>query len=187
MTRKQRRLTLIGGALGVLALAVVLVLTALKDSIVFFSSPTDVVEKQLKPGVRMRIGANGNVGIGTDKINDAGYKLFVETGIRTRKVKVDQSTCSDYFFYASYRLRPLSEVEQYIKQYGHLPEVPSAEEVEKNGLDVGDNQATLLKKIEELTLYVIEQNKKQQDWEQQIKLLRLEVGLLKELLKSTIK
>jgi cytochrome c-type biogenesis protein CcmE len=56
MTRKQRRLTLIGGALGVLALAVVLVLTALKDSIVFFSSPTDVVEKQLKPGVRMRIG-----------------------------------------------------------------------------------------------------------------------------------
>ena len=56
MTRKQRRLTLIGGALGVLALAVVLVLAALKDSIVFFSSPTDVVEKQLKPGVRMRIG-----------------------------------------------------------------------------------------------------------------------------------
>jgi cytochrome c-type biogenesis protein CcmE len=56
MTRKQRRLTLIGGALGVLALAVVLVLVALKDSIVFFSSPTDVVEKQLKPGVRMRIG-----------------------------------------------------------------------------------------------------------------------------------
>ena len=56
MTRKQRRLTLIGAALGVLALAVVLVLAALKDSIVFFSSPTDVVEKQIKPGVRMRIG-----------------------------------------------------------------------------------------------------------------------------------
>lgn len=56
MTRKQRRLTLIGAALGVLALAVVLVLVALKDSIVFFSSPTDVVEKQIKPGVRMRIG-----------------------------------------------------------------------------------------------------------------------------------
>jgi len=56
MTRKQRRLTLIGAALGVLALAVLLVLAALKDSIVFFSSPTDVVEKQIKPGVRMRIG-----------------------------------------------------------------------------------------------------------------------------------
>jgi cytochrome c-type biogenesis protein CcmE len=56
MTRRQRRLTLIGGALGVLALAVALVLVALKDSIVFFNSPTDVVEKQVKPGTRIRIG-----------------------------------------------------------------------------------------------------------------------------------
>jgi cytochrome c-type biogenesis protein CcmE len=56
MTRKQRRLALIGAALGVLALAVALVLSALKDSIVFFNSPTDVVEKQIKPGVRIRVG-----------------------------------------------------------------------------------------------------------------------------------
>jgi cytochrome c-type biogenesis protein CcmE len=56
MTRKQRRLTLIGGSLGVLALAAVLVLTALKDSIVFFNSPTDVVEKQVQPGTRIRLG-----------------------------------------------------------------------------------------------------------------------------------
>ncbi len=56
MTRKQRRIVLIGSALGVLALAVALVLSALKDSIVFFNSPTDVVEKQIKPGVRIRIG-----------------------------------------------------------------------------------------------------------------------------------
>jgi cytochrome c-type biogenesis protein CcmE len=56
MTRKQRRLTLIGAALGVLALAVALVLGALRDSIVFFNSPTDVVEKQVKPGQRIRIG-----------------------------------------------------------------------------------------------------------------------------------
>src|SRR5262245_56358126 len=56
MTRKQRRLSLIGAALGVLALAVALVLVALNDSIVFFNSPTDVVEKQVKPGVRIRVG-----------------------------------------------------------------------------------------------------------------------------------
>lgn len=56
MTRKQRRLSLIGVALGVLALAVALVLGALKDSIVFFNSPTDVVEKHVKPGQRIRIG-----------------------------------------------------------------------------------------------------------------------------------
>jgi cytochrome c-type biogenesis protein CcmE len=56
MTRKQRRLILIGGSLGVLALAAVLVLTALKDSIVFFNSPSDVVEKHIQPGSRIRLG-----------------------------------------------------------------------------------------------------------------------------------
>jgi cytochrome c-type biogenesis protein CcmE len=56
MTRKQRRLVLIGGSLGVLALAAVLVLTALKDSIVFFNSPSDVVEKRIAPGTRIRLG-----------------------------------------------------------------------------------------------------------------------------------
>ena len=56
MTRKQRRLVLIGSALAVLALAVGLVLTALKDSIVFFNSPTDVVEKHVGPGARIRLG-----------------------------------------------------------------------------------------------------------------------------------
>jgi len=56
MTRKQRRLTLIGAGVGVLALAAALVLTALRDSIVFFNSPTEVVEKQLAPGTRVRLG-----------------------------------------------------------------------------------------------------------------------------------
>ena len=56
MTRKQRRLALIGAALGVLSVAVALVLVALKDSIVFFNSPTDVVENHVKPGTRIRVG-----------------------------------------------------------------------------------------------------------------------------------
>jgi cytochrome c-type biogenesis protein CcmE len=56
MTRKQRRLVLIGSSLGVLALAAVLVLTALKDSIVFFNSPTDIAEKNIQPGSRIRLG-----------------------------------------------------------------------------------------------------------------------------------
>jgi cytochrome c-type biogenesis protein CcmE len=56
MTRKQRRLVLIGSSLGVLALAAVLVLSAMKDSIVFFNSPTDVVEKKVQPGSRIRLG-----------------------------------------------------------------------------------------------------------------------------------
>jgi hypothetical protein len=120
----------------------------------------------------MRVTGTGKVGIGTVNTNDADYKLFVETGIRTRKVKVDQANWPDYVFHTTFRLRPLSEVEQYINQHHHLPEVPSAEEVEKEGLNVGDNQAMLLKKIEELTLYVIEQNKKIQTLE--LKVERLE-------------
>jgi len=118
---------------------------------------------------------SGQVGVGTSynvsSFNDASYKLYVEGGIRTRKVKVDQNTWADYVFHASYHLRPLSELEQYIQQNHHLPEVPSAEEVEKDGLNLGDNQATLLKKIEELTLYVIEQNKKQEEQQELIKKL----------------
>lgn len=102
----------------------------------------------------------GRVGIGTTSLNDVNYKLFVESGIRTRKVKVDLASWADYVFYPDYKLPTLKEVEQFIKQHKHLPEIPSAEEVKKEGLDLGDNQAMLLKKIEELTLYAIEQDKK---------------------------
>jgi hypothetical protein len=101
----------------------------------------------------------GKVGIGTTNVNDANYKLFVETGIRTRKIKVDQQSWPDYVFQNTYVLRPLSEVESFIKKHQHLPGVPSAAQVTADGIDLGDNQAVLLKKIEELTLYLIEQKK----------------------------
>jgi len=115
---------------------------------------------------RMAILGNGNVGIGTACPQ---AKLAVNGDIFSTKVKVTLTGWCDYVFNPTYRLRPLSEVEQYIQQHHHLPEVPSAAEVEKNGLDLGDNQATLLKKIEELTLYLIEQNKNQQYQEKLIK------------------
>jgi hypothetical protein len=107
---------------------------------------------------KMHIDANGRVGIGTTSYG-SGYKLYVEEGIRTRKVKVDIQSWADHVFHPSYSLRPLSEVEKYIKEHKHLPEVPSAQQVLNEGLDLGDNQAALLKKIEELTLYVIQQQK----------------------------
>jgi hypothetical protein len=121
---------------------------------------------------RMVVDQNGQIGIGTTNISDASYKLFVETGIRTRKVKVDQTAWPDFVFARNYKLPSLKELEQFILKNQHLPEVPSAKEVEKNGIDLGDNQALLLKKIEELTLYVIEQNK-------QIDILKQEVQLMK--------
>jgi hypothetical protein len=113
-----------------------------------------------KEGGGNLIFGGGNVGIGTTNANDVNYKLFVETGIRTRKVKVDMATWADYVFSPSYKLPTLKEVETFIKKYKHLPDVPSEAEVKKEGLDLGEGQALLLKKIEELTLYIIEQNKK---------------------------
>jgi hypothetical protein len=113
---------------------------------------------------------NGNVGIGCT--DTKGYKFAVKGDAVFAKVVVkDPGLWPDYVFQANYRLRPLSEVEEYIKQHHHLPEVTSAEEVKKNGLDVGDNQATLLKKIEEMTLYMIEQNKKILELEAKVKAL----------------
>jgi len=101
----------------------------------------------------------GNVGIGTLHINDATYKLYVENGIRTRKVVVDQAAWPDYVFQPGYRRPSLDSVARYIQDNHHLPDMPSADSVAKNGINLGDNQAQLLKKIEELTLYVIELRK----------------------------
>ena len=80
--------------------------------------------------------------------------------IGARKIKVTQVTpWADYVFNDDYKLQSLPDLELFIKSNKHLPEVPSAEQVEKEGIDLGDNQALLLKKIEELTLYMIEMKK----------------------------
>ena len=81
MTRKQRRLTLIGGALGVLALAVVLMLNAFHDSIVFFNSPSDVAEKHIAPGTRIRLGGLVKVG-SVVRSNDLKIRFDVTDGSR---------------------------------------------------------------------------------------------------------
>jgi len=99
----------------------------------------------------------GNVGIGTANPQSL---LAVNGTITTKQVVVTQTGWSDFVFKPSYKLRSLPAVEAFIKQNGHLPDVPSATEVAKKGVDVAGTQAVLLQKIEELTLYSIEQNKK---------------------------
>ncbi len=89
------------------------------------------------------------------------YKLFVKKGIRTEKVKVELAAgiWADYVFKEGYDLKPLEEVEEFINTNGHLPNVPSAAQVETEGVNLGEMDAKLLEKIEELTLYVIELKK----------------------------
>lgn len=99
----------------------------------------------------------GNVGIGT---NAPQNKLDVNGTIHAREVKVDLTGWSDFVFQPSYKLKPLIDVEKYIKVNGHLQDIPSAAEVQKDGISLGEMQTKLLQKIEELTLYTIEQNKK---------------------------
>lgn len=118
---------------------------------------------------------NSNLNLGTNNTNfvklvpagamvigntntPTGYKLYVEQGILTEKVKVAIKTSAnwaDYVFDENYNLQPLSAVEQFIKEHKHLPGIPSTQDVMNNGLDLGSMDAKLLEKVEELTLHMI--------------------------------
>ena len=118
------------------------------------------------------------VAIGT---TDPGtYKLAVEGKIGARSVKVTQANWADYVFAPSYELMPLSEVENFISQNQHLPNVPSAKEVEENGFVLEQMDAKLMEKIEELTLYMIDQEKRLKEQEQQLQAQREEIETLKQ-------
>jgi len=116
---------------------------------------------------RVRIDNAGNVGIGT---SNPTQKLSVNGTILAKEVIV-QTSWSDYVFATDYKLASLAEVEQHIQKQGHLPGVPSAQEVAEKGVSVGDMQAVLLAKIEELTLHQIELEKRVNA--QQVEILRL--------------
>ncbi|MDI9364930.1 MAG: hypothetical protein QM541_08260 [Flavobacterium sp.] len=119
------------------------------------------------------LGGTVLIGTNTFPAPSASYKMVVDGKVGVRKLVVTQlAGWADYVFVPSYKLRPLQDLETYIKQHQHLPDVPSASEVAANGIDLGDNQAVLLKKIEELTLYVIEQNKELQMQKKEIQLLK---------------
>jgi hypothetical protein len=99
----------------------------------------------------------GGVCIGTTNL--AGYQLAVNGNIRSKEVVVE-SGWADYVFDEKYKLPLLSDVEKFITRNRHLPNIPSALEIEKNGLHLGDVQKKMMEKIEELTLYIIEQHKR---------------------------
>lgn len=107
---------------------------------------------------QMRITLDGNVAIGTS--DPKGYKLAVAGNAIAESVTVKlQGQWGDYVFKPAYKLRPLGEVKYFIDQHHHLPEIPPAKEIEKSGIDLGEMVKLQMKKIEELTLYLIEKDK----------------------------
>lgn len=115
----------------------------------------------------MVIRENDNVGIGTANPDE---KLTVKGKIHAEEIKVDLAIPADYvfqkYFTGSSTLKPdyqmpsLNEIESFVKENHHLPNIPSASEIQQNGLQLGEMNNLLLQKVEELTLYIIEQNKR---------------------------
>ena len=108
---------------------------------------------------------SGSVGIGTT--TTGSHKLAVGGSIGAREIKVEANGWSDFVFENDYELRTLEEVEEHIAENGHLPEIPSEAEVTENGINLGEMNAKLLQKIEELTLYMIGMNKRVNQLEQE--------------------
>ena len=118
-----------------------------------------------------------NVGIGNQPL--ANYRLAVDGKIIAKEIKVEASPWADFVFEEEYDLKGLEELEKYITEENHLPDVPSANEVEENGINVGEMNAILLRKIEEMTLYIIQLNERIEHLQQKNYDLETDIEILK--------
>ncbi|AXT53937.1 hypothetical protein D1818_25145 [Aquimarina sp. BL5] len=128
---------------------------------------------------------NGRIAIGTTE-DDPGYALTVKGKVHVQEVKVDLLgvLAPDYVFYEDYKLKTLEQVEDYIDQEGHLPNIPSASEMEKEGVNLKEMNMKLLEKVEELTLYTIAQEKAIREQREANNTLEKRLQKLEELLKQ---
>lgn len=132
---------------------------------------------------RMSILKDGSIGIGTK--NTYGYKLAVNGTAIFTKVRIKTAgNWPDYVFKKGYKLPDLQELEHYITAHKHLPGIVSEGEVGRNGFDMGDHQAALLKKVEELTLYLIDENKKLREQNERLLQQQREIDELKKLIRK---
>ncbi|WP_439697192.1 hypothetical protein ACFGVS_01630 [Mucilaginibacter sp. AW1-7] len=127
--------------------------------------------------VKMTILSSGFVGIGTATPKET---LSVNGNIRSKQVKVEIANWPDYVFKQQYQLPSLGDVKTYIDENHHLPEIPSEQEVAKNGINLGEMNKLLLKKVEELTLYLIEKDKNEKENTAQLKIMAQEIANLKK-------
>ena len=131
----------------------------------------------------LKLFSDGNVAIGSK--DNYGYKLSVNgTALFTKAVVKNFNNWPDYVFDSSYQLPSLDSVAQFIQENKHLPEIPSASVVEKDGHDLGEVQKLLLKKVEELTLYVIEQDKRIKELKTENESIQLQNQTIKQELKK---
>ena len=112
--------------------------------------------------------SNGNVGIG---VTSPVYRLEVCGTIRAKEVRVETGWC-DYVFEKDYKLRTVDELDKYINENKHLPGIASANEVETEGLNVGEMNKAMMEKIEELTLYIIQLSKDNKRLQEEIDALK---------------
>ena len=136
-----------------------------------YKSPTDQIEKDF-----LSIDSyEGRVRIGDVQTQYDGYKLFVEQGILTEKVKVAVKDSKDWYdnvFETDYKLMSIQKLEKFIKDNKHLPDMPTTSEVMADGLDLGKMNGLLLKKVEELTLYMINMQKELDETKSEVKKLK---------------
>ncbi|AXP80817.1 hypothetical protein CJ739_1731 [Mariniflexile rhizosphaerae] len=152
------------------------------DRLGFFVQDTSTNNPNNNPLVeKLSLLPNGNLGVGT---TSPDAKLAVNGNIHTKEVKVDLIGWSDFVFESNYNLPTLYEVETHIKEKGHLKDIPSAEEVVENGILLGHMNAKLLQKIEELTLYTIQQEKELQNQRLINKNLEARLQKIEDLLSS---
>jgi hypothetical protein len=133
-----------------------------------------------------RINSDGNVAIGTPDAK--GYKFAVNGSAIATSMKVKLlANWPDFVFLKDYKLPTLTEVKTYIDKNKHLPDMPSADEVRANGLDLGEMNRLLLKKVEELTLYLIQKDEKDVSQQKEIETLKEQVKDLSKIVsKSTV-
>lgn len=139
----------------------------------------DFAADQLKLNGKVGVGAVNTFPTMAGSVNVSGYRLFVTGGILADEVRVNLSsggTWADYVFHKDYDLKPIAEVEQFIADNGHLPNVPSAQQVKEDGIALGEMAKIQQEKIEELTLYIIALNKKLEAQEQKMQALEAKIN-----------